>query len=248
MGAYGLTGRRRKKKCDETRLQCLNCKKQNMNCVWKLSESQLEVSVPKNQKFASVNEVTKGALDQVPFSSTPASSPKQAAKAPGASRVWSENSRHKKDLISLSGPSNNEYLSWKSVPPWTYSSAITPESRHLFHFLKWKFLPELIRPAADSRVIDVLSKHTLALALQQPFCMHALLACCGAEIPTHDPTVRELARFHYTHAVAALRRNLNDGNIQTQWVVTMLTVMMLCIYEVSSYGFNFEESSLTCEV
>ncbi|KAJ5535946.1 hypothetical protein N7513_009132 [Penicillium frequentans] len=228
-----LTCRRRKKKCDETRLQCLNCKKQNMNCVWKLSESQLEVSVPKNQKFASVNEVTKGALDQVPFSSTPASSPKQAAKAPGASRVWSENSRHKKDLISLSAPSNNEYLSWKSVPPWTYSSAITPESRHLFHFLKWKFLPELIRPAADSRVIDVLSKHTLALALQQPFCMHALLACCGAEIPTHDPTVRELARFHYTHAVAALRRNLNDGNIQTQWVVTMLTVMMLCIYERS---------------
>ncbi|KAJ5649158.1 C6 zinc finger domain protein [Penicillium longicatenatum] len=62
--------------------------------------------------------------------------------------------------------------------------------------------------------------------------MHALLACCGAEIPTHDPTVRELARFHYTRAVAALRMNLNDGNVQNQWMVTMLTVMMLCIYEV----------------
>ncbi|KAJ6110903.1 C6 zinc finger domain protein [Penicillium sp. IBT 16267x] len=63
--------------------------------------------------------------------------------------------------------------------------------------------------------------------------MHELLACCGAEIPTHDPTIRELARFHYTRAVAALRRILNDGNIKSHWMVTMLTVMMLCIYERS---------------
>lgn len=241
--AYGLTGRKRKKKCDETRLQCLNCKKQNMDCVWKIYESQPKAPIPKSHHLASVNTIPKGALDQGSHSSTPASSPKQAAKAPGSLQTHAEDLHHEKTLIPPSGPSKNEYSISKSVLSCTYSSAITPESRHLFHFLKWKFLPELNRPAADSRVIDVLSRQTLTLALQQPFCMHALLACCGAEIPTHDPRVRELARFHYTHAVAALRRNLNDGNIQTQWMVTMLTVMILCIYEVCLHGLNFEESS-----
>ncbi|KAJ5706579.1 C6 zinc finger domain protein [Penicillium malachiteum] len=73
----------------------------------------------------------------------------------------------------------------------------------------------------------------MLLALDKPFCMHALLACCGAEIPTQDQKPRELARLHYTEAVKALRKNLNESNIQSQWIVTTLTVMMLCIYERS---------------
>lgn len=70
------------------------------------------------------------------------------------------------------------------------------------------------------------------LALDRPHCMHALLACCGAEIPTHDQRVRQLASFHYMRAVEGLRKGLNNENIRSQWMVTMLTVMMLCIYEV----------------
>lgn len=62
--------------------------------------------------------------------------------------------------------------------------------------------------------------------------MHALLACCGAEIPSAKASFRQLARYHYTHAVAGLRNNLNDGLLQDRWVVSMLTIMMLCIYEV----------------
>lgn len=62
--------------------------------------------------------------------------------------------------------------------------------------------------------------------------MHALLACSGAEMPTGIENFRQLARFHYTQAVAGLRGALNDNNLERQWVVSMLTIMMLCIYEV----------------
>ncbi|KAJ5088943.1 C6 zinc finger domain protein [Penicillium argentinense] len=67
--------------------------------------------------------------------------------------------------------------------------------------------------------------------MNHPFCMHALLACCGAEIPTDTDCFRQLARFHYTGAVAGLRVVLSDRNLKSQWVVAMLTIMMLCIYE-----------------
>jgi hypothetical protein len=80
---------------------------------------------------------------------------------------------------------------------------------------------------------ELLTRQSLALAFEHPFCMHALLACCGAEIPGENSEYRELARFHYTHAVTGLREVLDDGAPRSQWVVTMLGIMMLCIYEVS---------------
>lgn len=115
-----------------------------------------------------------------------------------------------------------------------YSPAITPKSGLLFDFLKTTFLPQLIRPGTSIHISDALSKQSFALALNKAFCMHALLACCGAEIPSNQASFRELGLYHYTHAVAGLRKNLNDGCLQGQWVVAMFTVMMLCIYEVSS--------------
>lgn len=123
--------------------------------------------------------------------------------------------------------------------PIIYSSAITAESGPLFDFLKSTFLPQLIRPGTNGRIGDALSKQTFALALDNPFCMHALLACCGAEIPSSaKASFRQLARYHYTHAVAGLRNNLNDGLSQDRWVVAMLTIMMLCIYEVRLRVFS----------
>jgi hypothetical protein len=113
-----------------------------------------------------------------------------------------------------------------------HSSAFTSGSAPLFEFLRSKFLPQLIRPAADCRVIDLFSQESLAMAIKVPACMHALLACCGAEIPAKSTHFQSLARFHYTQAVAALRNNLNQQGLTTNWLVTIHTVLMLCIYEV----------------
>lgn len=117
-----------------------------------------------------------------------------------------------------------------------YSPAITADSGPLFDFLKSVFVPQLIRPAASQNVSDALSEATMALALEKPFCMHALLACCGAEIPSDQPCFRQLAQCHYASAVTGLRKNLADGSLRNQFVVTMLTIMMLCIYEVGRDG------------
>lgn len=120
--------------------------------------------------------------------------------------------------------------------PWTHSPAITPDSGPLFDFLRSTFLPQLIRPATDGTVTHGLNRETMKLALGYPFCMHALLACCGAEMPTGVESFRHLARFHYTSAVAGLRDVLNDTRLVCRWVVAMLTIMMLCIYEVRRTG------------
>lgn len=121
-----------------------------------------------------------------------------------------------------------------------HSSAITPGSGPLFDFLRSRFLPQLIRPSATCHVIDVFSKESMAIAIKTPACMHALLACCGAEIPTKTPRFRNLARFHYTQAVKELRNNLQRENIKSQWMITMHTVIMLCIYEVILQGWPFQ--------
>jgi hypothetical protein len=117
---------------------------------------------------------------------------------------------------------------------FSYSPAITPESAPLFDFLKSTFLPQLIRPGTSSHVSDALSKQTFILALNKSFFMHALLACCGAEIPSNNTSFHQLGRYHYTHAVAGLRKVLNNRSLHGQWVIAMFTVMMLCIYEVST--------------
>ena len=116
--------------------------------------------------------------------------------------------------------------------PLSHSPAITPDSGPLFDFLRSTFLPQLIHPATNHSVTDGLNRETMVLALGNSFCMHALLACSGAEMPTGVESFRQLARFHYTQAVAGLRRVLNENNLERRWVVSMLTIMMLCIYEV----------------
>lgn len=111
-------------------------------------------------------------------------------------------------------------------------SAFTRGSGMLFEFLKAIFLPQLIRPTATCRVIQLFSGESLAMATQEPACMHALLACSGAEIPTQTSSIQSLARYHYTKAVAALRDSLAQGEMTHRWLVIMHTVLMLCIYEV----------------
>jgi hypothetical protein len=129
-------------------------------------------------------------------------------------------------------------LGQRSFVNFGYSPALTPGSAPLFDFLRSRFLPQLIRPAANCRVIDLFSRQSMAMAIKDPACMHALLACCGAEIPTTRASLQKLGRFHYTQAVIALRNNLNQECLADNWLVTMHTVLMLCIYEVGSAQVN----------
>ncbi|OOQ88925.1 hypothetical protein PEBR_09864 [Penicillium brasilianum] len=129
---------------------------------------------------------------------------------------------------------HNESLYGQSIHiDLPYSPATTRRSRPLVQFMISTFVPQLIRPTMNEYTGEVLTGRTLALAFEHPFCMHALLACCGAEIPTENPEYRALARFHYTHAVTGLRKILDNGVHECQWVVTLLCIMMLCIYERS---------------
>ncbi|KAJ5272328.1 C6 zinc finger domain protein [Penicillium angulare] len=205
-GCLTFQGRNRKKKCDEVRAPCLNCTKRHIECVWRRSP---KLQRP-DENVRMISETLKGEKRSIVVEDGFAIQPLLPSTFYTTHRVEA--------ILRM---------------PFTYSTAITPESGNLFDFLKQKFLPELIRPAAETHVIDTLSKETLTLALDSPFCMHALLACCGAEIPAYDQKPRDLARTHYTRSVGALRKHLSDKCLRSHWVATTLTVMMLCIYERS---------------
>lgn len=115
-----------------------------------------------------------------------------------------------------------------------YPSALTGSSAIVFDFLRARFLPQLIRPAASCRVIELFSEDSLAMAAQEPACMHALLACAGSELPAQTTSIQKLTQDHYTKAVVALRKSLSR-EMTNKWLVTMHTVLMLCIYEVSAW-------------
>lgn len=92
---------------------------------------------------------------------------------------------------------------------------------------------------AHDRVIKSAADESLILALHTPFYMHALLACCGAEIPVDDMCsqvhFQKLARMHYVKAIAGLRESLDSGILDAENTAIIRTSLMLCIYEVSSY-------------
>ncbi|KAJ5323231.1 hypothetical protein N7476_001831 [Penicillium atrosanguineum] len=241
-----LTCRKRKKKCDETRLQCLNCAKRDLDCVWQ-SDIQHESSSLQQCSFSETSPATVSTVAQV-LSHCPSSRLDRAWKHSVQLPVAvSASGKPAQPAASISDNMHPELSVFSHVnlhrilqlpPPslFSYSPAITTKSGPLFDFLKTTFLPQLIHPGTSIHVSDALSKQTFALALNKAFCMHALLACCGVEIPSNQASFRQLGRYHYTHAVAGLRKNLNDGCLQGQWVVAMFTVMMLCIYERSKPG------------
>lgn len=199
-------GRKRKKKCDENRTRCLNCTRQSLSCVWQFSVDQQPLQSESEHQVHPLSDSSTKHIT-IPADLTVQHHMERA----DAGRLYLSSLRH---------------------IHWTPSPAITPHSGPLFDFLRTTFLPQLIRPATDGTVTNGLNRETMQLALGHPFCMHALLACCGAEMPTKEKRFRQLARFHYTHAVAGLRRTLTDSHLECRWVVTMLTIMMLCIYEV----------------
>ena len=131
-----------------------------------------------------------------------------------------------------SSPSILNYIS----PLICLSPAITPASAPLFDFLRAVFLPQLIRPMAHNTVIKSATDESLMLALRTPFYMHALLACCGAEIPVDDVCsqvhFQKLARMHYVKAIAGLRESLDSGMVDAGNAAIIRTSLTLCIYEV----------------
>jgi hypothetical protein len=224
-------GRKRKKKCDETQRTCLNCTRQRLECIWQsdrrpcVSGNSCGHESPEETPRVSNIADTETELDVV------------------ASRSDTKTRLSVSDLISstqwqalsslFQTASVDLGAEQRYFATFGHSSAITPGSSLLFDFLRARFLPQLIRPAATCRVIDLFTRESLVMAMKAPACMHALLACCGAEIPTKTPRFRNLAKFHYTQAVKELRNDLERETIKNQWLVTMHTVLMLCIYEVN---------------
>jgi hypothetical protein len=244
-------GRNRKKKCDERRTQCLNCAKLNLECIW---QSDGVIHQQPEARSPSTSDSVRSSCSSA---ETPLEERQQTQKHDSdysltrLSRVVGDNTRPGAlpfDVEVSEKGSGSLPQNWMLLPPTESlhglslqidlppSPANHKRSRPLFQFLISRFIPQLIRPTADGQMRDELNRRSLALAFEHPFCMHALLACCGAEIPSDDPQYRELARYHYTHAVTGLRKILDDGALRGQWVVTMLGIMMLCIYEVSSYS------------
>lgn len=234
-------GRRRKKKCDETRLVCLNCAKRDLVCKWPQNVTETGGwaghSPPLNrQKSNDLDNGTTTAVvkydDQTPWRTYCLDEVSYDSSDVGSSTDLSIVGEGPWEQSAFSAMRVLGGLHRLSTNP---SPAVVEESGRLFDFLRVTFLPQLIRPTANGHIIDFFTQETLTLALHWPFCMHALLACCGSEIPTDNREFRRLARFHYVHAVEGLRTNLDDGNLNQQWIVTILTVLMLCIYEVCPF-------------
>ncbi|KAJ6097043.1 hypothetical protein N7499_001417 [Penicillium canescens] len=211
-----LTCRKRKKKCDETQRTCLNCARQRLECIWQSDRRHCvsgnscgRESGEATPRVSNIADIDTG-LDVVESRSD--TKTQLSVSDLISSTQWQA-------LSSLSQTGSIDLgAEQRYFATFGYSSAIMPGSSLLFDFLRARFLPQLIRPAATCRVIDLFSRESLAMAMKTPACMHALLACCGAEIPTKTPRFRNLAKFHYTQAVKELRKDLERDNIKNQWL------------------------------
>ncbi|KAE8143609.1 hypothetical protein BDV38DRAFT_885 [Aspergillus pseudotamarii] len=244
-----LTCRKRKKKCDETPGTCSNCARRWLSCEWPTNLREN----PKHTRREHPSS-TKAHLEHSPQRSTNEWHASRhvfvADYTAGASPSWDtegESEGFPSPRESNTPNSQNDYMmtpysSSPSILNYTsplicLSPAITPASAPLFDFLRAVFLPQLIRPMAHNSVIKCATGESLMLALHTPFYMHALLACCGAEIPVDDMCsqvhFQKLARMHYVKAIAGLRESLDSGIVDAGNAAIIRTSLILCIYERS---------------
>ncbi|KAE8382002.1 hypothetical protein BDV26DRAFT_288977 [Aspergillus bertholletiae] len=244
-----LTCRKRKKKCDETPGTCSNCARRWLSCEWPANlcrnqkHSRQERPAPSKARLETSARPSIDAwhINQHEFTVDFVASTSPSWDTEGDSDV----------LLSPTNPntpsSQNDYtMATRSDAPsllnhvssLSYlSPAINPASAPLFDFLRAVFLPQLIRPMAHDAVIKSVTDESLMLALRTPFYMHALLACCGAEIPVDDMYsvmhFEKLARMHYVKAMAGLRESLDRGMLEAENTAIIRTSLILCIYERS---------------
>ncbi|KAB8216341.1 fungal-specific transcription factor domain-containing protein [Aspergillus novoparasiticus] len=244
-----LTCRKRKKKCDETPGTCSNCARRWLSCEWPANlrgnqkhtgPEQLSPSKTHSEKSPPLL-INEWHSTQYAFVANYAPSASPSWDTEGESDLLpspmeSNTSSSEDDFMMAfpsSPPSSLNYIS----PSFCLSPAITPASAPLFDFLRAVFLPQLIRPMAHDTVIKSAADESLIMALRTPFYMHALLACCGAEIPVDDMCsqvhFQKLARMHYVKAIAGLRESLDSGILNAENTAIIRTSLMLCIYERS---------------
>lgn len=191
-------GRRRKKKCDKTRVVCNNCSRGNLLCTWPSGSPgglrrQNSVEILSDQ----------GACPDI---SSHSSAYPSSDLAP---------LKHDGDRLSQSTPSadanrlRNEAWSTLMLPT---SSVISADSIPLFEFLRMAFLRSLVHPMTHGAIVAFLRQEILKLAFSIPFLMDALLACCGAEFPADNVRYQRLAQIHYAKSIAGFRVDLASDN------------------------------------
>ncbi|KAK1144095.1 hypothetical protein N8T08_005757 [Aspergillus melleus] len=236
-----LTCRTRKKKCDEKDRPCGNCKRMHLPCHWpgekRAGQDDVEYSTaaagahtrrPKLQQKPGL-EMIQFKVADLDCSGTSESCFSWSPKVVATSTPESANAELQDVQACI--------LTIAPPVSLTYPNAITADSIPLFDFLRSVFLPQLIRPTAQRALIDLFSNESLTMALRVPFFMHALLACCGAEILVEGRHLQthfqRLAELHYAKAVAGLRASLHTDSLENDCTVVLRTVIMLCIYERS---------------
>ncbi|KAE8151573.1 fungal-specific transcription factor domain-containing protein [Aspergillus avenaceus] len=236
-----LTCRRRKKKCDETTTTCRNCARRWLSCEW----PAIKHSSQGSQRPTRILE-TSSRLNHDEDDSTEEDSRVDRTLTVTANILGEIGIDSEVQLYASTIPCFNPYdntISINSQSP-SYSTlvprcspVIASTNGPLFTFMQTVFLPQLIRPTAHDTVIEAATRDSLTLAFHTPFYMHALLACCSAEIPVDNVHSRayyhNLARSHYIKAIEGLREILDRGNWNPQDTAIPRTTLMLCIYERS---------------
>ncbi|OGM44995.1 hypothetical protein ABOM_005796 [Aspergillus bombycis] len=244
-----LTCRKRKKKCDETPGTCSNCARRWLSCEWpanlcgnqKQTRSEHRSTSKAHSEHSPQASINEWHVNQhgIVVDYAPSDSPSWDTEGGSDGLLSPTNTTtpsSQNDYTMTTHNSPPSILNYIS-PLICLSPAITPASAPLFEFLRAVFLPQLIRPMAHDAVIRSAANNSLTLALRTPFYMHALLACCGAEIPVDDiysqTHFQKLARMHYVKAIAGLRESLDSGMFDAANTAIIRTSLILCIYERS---------------
>ncbi|EXJ65996.1 uncharacterized protein A1O5_10973 [Cladophialophora psammophila CBS 110553] len=106
----------------------------------------------------------------------------------------------------------------------------------LFDFMRTVFVPQLVRPATDSQYIKDFTSGSLQLAHSTPFFMDALLACSAAEIKENDAFHRRRAESTTSKLSQGMRASLAQDDSPLAEIIALRTVLMLYIYEASTYS------------
>lgn len=214
--------RRRKKKCDETYPTCSGCRWNALTCQWPDPDAPSKG----RRKHQHRSSDCHAANTASPFL-----------------------------LAHSEGPSLS-YIQWPATEPHA--------NRFFFHFIH-----------VTSKMLSVNSKgrrthfiqHVSTAAMSNPLVMNCVLALGAAHLSAcegKNKSFKDKGRQHYGAAISQLQENIKDTvdtpNLQQAQPVsatnnsrglqndgTLLAVMLLCFYEVSSYCGQQMESSVTYE-
>lgn len=199
-----ITGRQRRKKCDELRPICTNCTRNGFRCSWPKTAARTVETTSRRQLQASISRSSSS--KNLPYFVRDASS-------------------------GLGHYVQDGRLATASSLPFSLSVSLFESDMQYYMF---QYCTDLLLLSQERQAGPFYEgqSYTFSMGLHFPPLLDAIMACAAITLSGETDKFRDFAVSKYISSVQGVRTGLVDGSLVGVEDHLLATVMWLCVFEV----------------